>query len=463
MTQRAAIYCRISRDRVGAGLGVERQEKECRELAQRLGADATTVLVDNDLSAYSGKRRPNYERLLDAITAGGVDVVICWHPDRLHRSPVELERYIDACGQVPTHSVKAGELDLATATGRMTARIVGAVARHESEQKSERIKSQRTQAAANGEVNGGIRRFGYEANGITVRMGEAELIADGTRQILAGESIAAVARAWNAAGIATTRGNRWTPVTARQVLLRPRNAGLREHRGSIVGAAKWPAIVPEEQWRACVAVLTDPARRWQGSLSLRWQGSGLYLCGRCGDGTIMRSSVQQTRLAGRGNVATYRCRVGNHNMVLAQPVDEYVNEVAVRVLREHGPDLLTVDRTGEVKALREDALALQQRIDALADDLDINEHTLARRDRALRDKLAEVETKLADHGRGSALSGIADAPDPGAAYLAKGAERRRAVIAALMTVTILPATKRGGVPAGVIDYDRIDIEPKVKR
>jgi site-specific DNA recombinase len=45
------IYCRISRDRVGAGLGVERQEEDCRDLANRLRWDVVDVYTDNDLSA----------------------------------------------------------------------------------------------------------------------------------------------------------------------------------------------------------------------------------------------------------------------------------------------------------------------------------------------------------------------------------------------------------------------------
>ncbi|MCA1835805.1 MAG: recombinase family protein, partial [Actinobacteria bacterium] len=140
MTRSAAIYCRISRDREGAGLGVERQEQDCRELADRLGWTVTAVHTDNDVSAYSGKPRPGYKALLADLEAGRADAVLAWHTDRLHRSPTELETYIAACEVrgVPTHCVKAGVLDLSTASGRMTARITGAVARHEVEHMIER-------------------------------------------------------------------------------------------------------------------------------------------------------------------------------------------------------------------------------------------------------------------------------------------------------------------------------------
>jgi hypothetical protein len=52
---RAAIYVRISSDRTGAGLGVARQEEDCRALCERLGWQVVRVYPDNDVSAYSGK------------------------------------------------------------------------------------------------------------------------------------------------------------------------------------------------------------------------------------------------------------------------------------------------------------------------------------------------------------------------------------------------------------------------
>jgi site-specific DNA recombinase len=87
LVRQAAIYCRISDDREGAGLGVARQEADCRERAKRLGWTVAGLYVDNDFSAYSGKIRPEYRRLLADLRAGVLDAVIAWHTDRLHRSP----------------------------------------------------------------------------------------------------------------------------------------------------------------------------------------------------------------------------------------------------------------------------------------------------------------------------------------------------------------------------------------
>jgi len=51
--------------------------------------------IDDDVSAYSGKPRPEYRRLLDDMRAGTVDAVVVWHLDRLHRHPRELEEFFD--------------------------------------------------------------------------------------------------------------------------------------------------------------------------------------------------------------------------------------------------------------------------------------------------------------------------------------------------------------------------------
>src|SRR4030095_15818299 len=88
---------RMLAPRDAAALGVERQEAGCRALAEQLGWAIVAVHADNDLSAYSGKPRPGYEALLADLRAGTADAVICWHTDRLHRRPVELEDYIAVC------------------------------------------------------------------------------------------------------------------------------------------------------------------------------------------------------------------------------------------------------------------------------------------------------------------------------------------------------------------------------
>jgi site-specific DNA recombinase len=335
---RAVIYCRISRDRIGAGLGVERQEADCRALAARLGFLVVLVLVDNDLSAYSGKPRPGYKRLLEMIAAGEVDAVLAWHGDRLHRSLSELETYIGVCEtrEVPTYTATAGELDLTTATGRMHARIAGAVARHEVEHSIERQQAAKLQAAVSGKWGGGRRPYGYAKDGVALVPAEAAMVAKATDAVLTGSSIRALTADLNERGLTTSTGRPWQPSELRKVLIRPRNAGLREHRGAIIGKADWPALVPEEKWRAVVSILTDPTRRTSHTTARRWMLSNLALCGVC-DGPLRVTLLSTSR----GGVPSYTCTAGRHVVRNASELENYVSLVVVeRLKRPDAIDLL---------------------------------------------------------------------------------------------------------------------------
>src|SRR5687767_13997920 len=165
MPTAAAIYARISSDRDGQQLGVNRQIADCRALAERRGWPIAQLYMDDDQSAYSGKTRPAYRRLLDDMRAGTVDAVVVWHLDRLHRQPKELEEFFEACDTAGVSHLASvtGDVDLGTDDGRFMARILGAVARKESDDKSRRIRRKALELAQAGKIGGGgTRPYGYE-------------------------------------------------------------------------------------------------------------------------------------------------------------------------------------------------------------------------------------------------------------------------------------------------------------
>jgi site-specific DNA recombinase len=88
--QPAAIYCRISKAQDEDQTGVDRQERLCRDVAERLGlvVAPACVFVDNNRSAWQRSRhRPGWDALLEAIRAPRLQHVIVYHPDRLMRQP----------------------------------------------------------------------------------------------------------------------------------------------------------------------------------------------------------------------------------------------------------------------------------------------------------------------------------------------------------------------------------------
>jgi site-specific DNA recombinase len=447
MNRKAAIYVRISEDREsrgGAGLGVKRQEDDCRALASRLGwAVVEPIYEDNDVSAYSGKPRPSYRRLLADLRTGVADAVLCWHTDRLHRSPVELEEYIEVCQprEIPTQTVKAGPLDLATPSGRLMARQLGAYARFESEHHSDRAKRARLQAATDGRWIGGLRPFGYGADGMTLIEAEADAIRWMAAEVLAGNSLRSIARKLNAEGTFTSQGRPWTPRAVALLLQRPRNAGLSQHQGEPIGPAKWPAILDSDTWRGVVAVLGDPTRNTTTSRARKWLLSGLALCGVCGEPVRSTVSAWGTRRA-----PAYVCPAG-HVRRNAVELDDYVEATVVeRLSRPDAAELLAPDQTGDVAALHAQDAGLRARLDELGrmfGDGMIDALQLASGTASIRTQREAVTEALAASSRGSVLQGVADAPDVAEVWEGLDLSRRRAIVDVLLEVTIL-RTKRGG-------------------
>lgn len=276
----AGVYVRISRDRAGAGLGVQRQEEDCRALAARLGWEVGEVYVDNDLSAFTGKPRPAFDRMLADVDAGRIGAVIVWHVDRLTRQPKELEHVIDVADATGLQlATFTGEIDLATPTGRLMARIVGSTARYESEHKAERQRRANLQRAEQGRAHGGGRRgYGYTTGRELVEE-EAAHLRWAAEQVGAGFTLRDVCLGLAERGAVTTTGKLWNPARLRDVLTNPTIAGQRAYKGKVIADADWPAIVDERTWNRLQRRFYTRGKRENKTYLL---SGGLTLCGRCG-------------------------------------------------------------------------------------------------------------------------------------------------------------------------------------
>ncbi|MGW7246302.1 recombinase family protein [Streptomyces decoyicus] len=464
---RAAIYVRISQDRGGAGLGIARQEEDCRALCARKGWDVVDVYPDNDVSAYSGAPRPKWQELLADINEGIVNAVVCWHVDRLTRSPRELEDVIDLADR---HGLElatvSGEIDLATPTGRMIARMLGAAARHEAEHKAERQQRQRRQAAEAGKVAGGGKRsFGYEDDRITVKESEAEIVREGTRRVLAGESLSSICRDWQTRKILTVAGNGWKPSALRRMLASARISGRREHTprtswegtrpllGEIVSDAVWPGIISHEDSDRLRALLNDANRAGNGGGGPRsYLLSGILRCGKpsaasgktCGWGMVGRPRSGVPRYVCPNTPGTEACGGTATN---AGRTDEHVRDMVLTAfesptfterLREPGDD---------GSALYEAIRADEEELEELADDfgqkrITRKEWMIARA--PVQERVERNRAKLAKVSRKAVLLGfVGSFEDMRSRWEEMNDSQRRAVIsAAVRAIEVRPADPR---------------------
>lgn len=176
---RTAMYARISQDRSGERLSVERQKKDCYEVAERQGWTITEEYIDNDMSAYLGKLRPRFAEMLTDIEARKFDAVVAYHPDRLTRTPAELEVFMEVCHRsgVEHFDTREGRLEIGKGDSMLMARIAAAVAANQSDAMSRRIKRKNDERAAAGKPHiTGQRAYGFELDRVTVVESEALVI-----------------------------------------------------------------------------------------------------------------------------------------------------------------------------------------------------------------------------------------------------------------------------------------------
>lgn len=475
--KRTGLYERISDDREGLELGVTRQDEDLRAASERDGDDIVDVYVDNDISAStrSTKLRPDYERLLADARSGRIEKIRAYTSSRLTRRPMEHERQIQLAEQCGTEYayIRSPSFDLNTANGRMIARILAAKDANESEETSERIIRTFKQKRERGEYMGGGRLFGWEDDGDTPRLIEFGALAQACEDVVDGTTLWGIMTRWNTTGLLTSRGNPWTVVTVRQVLLRPRNAGLIVHKDQIVGRYPWHdrAPVSEDTWTALCAGLGDPSRLTNPGNPPQWLGSGKYVCWGC-EKPNMRvgwSAAAKHRL--------YRCehkyaaKDGRHHVSRqAVALDAYIEELIVARLSlpdavdlAQEPDRPSVD----AKALRAERASVRSDLDQLDDDLDahrIDRPRWTRRNARLQSRMEEIDRALAPAPGSNPFRGVADADDPAAVWYGTvpdrsdglPLERRRNILAELLIVRVLPVrAKRGPFDPGCIDVERL--------
>ncbi|MDB5716462.1 MAG: Resolvase protein [Sphingomonadales bacterium] len=296
---RAGIYVRISRDVAGEGLGVARQEEDCRDLAKRLEWEVVgEAYIDNDTSATSGKARPAYTRLLADLDAGKIQAIIAWHPDRLYRRAIDLGGLVDACkrNDARVATVNAGEVDLTSPTGLLVADMLAAIAMYEVRHKSERwTRSWRQGRELGAPVTNSSRLFGYERDGSTVIEHEAIITRELAARFLAGDSFANIMRDLDAREIRTTQGNVWTHQGIKQYMTNPRIAGYSTLNGEIMGEGQWEPLLDRDTWESVRSLLKS---RTRAHVPRKFLLNGILFCGLC-----------KTRMitGGRSGAGMYRC------------------------------------------------------------------------------------------------------------------------------------------------------------
>jgi DNA invertase Pin-like site-specific DNA recombinase len=421
---RAAVYCRISDDREGERLGVERQREDCLARAQREGWEVVDVFTDNDVGAStrSRKPRPAYRQMIKAAENGEIDVILSYSNSRLTRRPLELEHLINLHNStgVLLRTIVSGDADLSTADGRAVARTIAAWDAAEAERIGERVARAARQRREQGLRHGGFPPYGYlNAPGgrLAIHPDRAAVVREAAGRILSGESLYGVWTDLNRRGILTApsprapHGARWQAQTLKRVLTAPATIGcvqsdtgeLREVSAPILDRKSWQrlreALYDDQRF--------DQTRKPDWSNRRKYALSGLLTCSLCGH-WLSGSTRAPSRTNGgrtRPKVQTFSCQPANGGCgklrIDYAPVEAWVlGQVFARLdvpslrdaLAAGGPQ---VDDDELRQQIQEDERLLERLDDDHADGL-LDRHRYVRQLNRIQQRLHAARRKLAE-------------------------------------------------------------------
>jgi DNA invertase Pin-like site-specific DNA recombinase len=440
---RAAIYARISDDRLGDELGVKRQHKDARKAVEARGGTVVLPAKDDDISALHGAQRPGYDEVMRAAEDGRITHIVATEQSRLWRNRRERAEGIErlARAKVGIILVRGSDIDMTSAQGRAMAGLLGEFDTMESEIKSERVRAKVAELVATGAIgNGGPRPFGYRRiySGEGPRRKilrdqlepkEADIVRELAERFLNGESLRSLAGDLNRRGVKTSTGGKWSMQGLRWMLRSGRIAGLREHHGEIVDGVKavWPAIIDKRTHKR-IRTKLDNGQRPPGSRVRIHYLAGFVRCGKCD--SVMRVGIQHGTLK-------FKCppkQEGgcNGRVVELAPLRDFID--AYMVGRMSDPETLRelaqreVSMTVDTAELLESIEADERRLELLRSELlTENVPEVAGAIREVRRGIAETRAKLAEATQTPELRRL-DLPDLAQRWQSLHIDRKRTLL-----------------------------------
>jgi site-specific DNA recombinase len=439
--------------------------------------------------------RPSFRRVLGDIDAGRAGAVVAEDLDRTFRDPVDAEDFIDTMQASGANARSlSGSLTFTNGgtDGEITmARVMVAMAWKSSRDTARRVAQSRQRRAEAGRSGGGRRPFGFrqvdgelmvdEAEAREIRLWAAAVLASPVshkdrsdpHRPDDGQSLKAIARMMRERDFPTVTGCPWHPETVRDILVRPMTGGVSARdvtphgiKFTEIPVESPPAwmtdpILPRETWEAVRDRLLDPGRKTTTGNAVRWLGSGIYRCGYVVSCVVAtREEVRCNavlRVSGSGNrTPRYVCPEFSHVGRDARALDTHVGGAVCARLSEpdaegllRPPPRAGIDANAVRREIRQlqDRGATQARLHAAGTLTDAD---LAAGAAYRKERMAALNGMLAATTEADMLAEFRDRPDVIDVWLALPLSRKRGVLSALMTVTVLPAGRgRGFDPAGV--------------
>ncbi len=138
----AAIYCRVStEDQAREGYSLPEQQEKLKDLCKYRDYNIYNIYEDAGISAKDMEHRPQFQKMLESVRDGKVNVIVAYKLDRLTRSVRDLEILISELEKYNCSlECVMDDINTSTANGRFFVRMLTVLSQLEIERVSERTK-----------------------------------------------------------------------------------------------------------------------------------------------------------------------------------------------------------------------------------------------------------------------------------------------------------------------------------
>jgi len=279
---RCAIYTRKSSEE---GLdqdfnSLDAQREACEAYIASQKHEGWELLPDHyDDGGISGGHleRPALQRLMDAVDAKQVDQIVVYKIDRLTRSLADFAKLVDRLDAAEASFVSVTQsFNTATSMGRLTLNVLLSFAQFEREVTAERIRDKIAASKRKGLWMGGNVPLGYQADGRTLKIDEAEAatirtlfdlyLEHGILRVVKeqAEDLDLRSRRRERAGGRISGGKHFDRGHIHHILSNPVYAGRIRHKAQVY-EGQHPAIIDAEVWDRVQQMLQDGSAKARGT------------------------------------------------------------------------------------------------------------------------------------------------------------------------------------------------------
>lgn len=305
------VYVRVSTDeqaKHGYSIAAQLEKLEAYCISQ--GWELTEKYVDEGYSAKD-LHRPYFEKMMNKVKQGDVDILLVYRLDRLTRSVMDLYKILKVLDDNNCMFKSATEVyDTTNAMGRLFITLVAAIAQWERENLGERVRLGMEKKTKLGKWKGGTPPYGYKIENKQLVINEDEQdVVKTVFELSKTLGFYTIAKQLSLKGFSTRKGGEWHVDSVRDIANNPVYAGYltfnqnfkeykRPPREQTLYDGNHEPLVPKEEFWQLQDIL-DKRRTLGGKRETsNYYFSSVLKCARCGHSMSGHKS---------GGKKTYRC------------------------------------------------------------------------------------------------------------------------------------------------------------